>query len=867
MLSTIQVLNGKELKAGKVRRPAAHNNSVAFGRKATDCNPPYRITYLIFHPRGLPFVHLNYLIMNGISRFLSLAMALMAFASLSHLLVANEHAGNGEFIVSDFTEFSLPPESYWNGSDGSGGFHSGLAFFPNDYNQDWAYWNGWSYSNVTDNTTPGWMNQYSAITGGAYDSFGQHPGIYAVAYVAGTTAISFDSPSAHQIAGFFVTNATYTALSMLYGDAYAKQFGGDSGDDPDWFLLSIWGIKDGLPTDTIDFYLADYRFEDNSLNYIVDTWEWVDLSSLDKVDSLALSLSSSDVGDWGMNTPAYFALDMLHVMPDLPPYVANPINDVFLLENAPDHVLDLSHVFSDPDDDDSEIIISLAGNSNTGLVQAAIDGHTLTLSIAHNSTGQAQLVLEALSNGKTVTEQFAVVVAGQQFGYITEVLQYKPAPGQFINKAPWGLPESAQSIIGGINGSLSLGAYGGFVVFRFEDAVYNHPDNPYGVDFIIFGNPLPHWSEPGIVWVMQDENGNGQPDGTWYQLAGSDYFFSNTIHNYDVTYMNPGSDVAEDVPWYDNYGNTGFIKTIGAHEQPHYPKSDLFPEIDPIEYTLSGSRIEGAVDLSYPAMIQSHRRAFGYADNQVRGTAPFHVPDNPYTPEVTNAGGDGFDISWAVDENGNYVDIDKIHFIKVQTGVLANAAWMGEVSTEITGAVTVLPDTDITGVMDLIVIKDIPVEITESTYQLEAFVFNQGRRQTDALILWSTDLEGAFVDENMVLHLSQSGDITLTATLESNQDINATATTVVNLPDNPTGFELVLQKKPTLFPNPAGDHVLISGVKNARIQIFALSGTMLLDQLLKHDDQKIDISHLLSGVYIVHIIENEKTFHSKLLKR
>lgn len=803
--------------------------------------------------------------MNGMSRILKLLIALIFVFNGSPVLKTTLVAGHGQYVLTDFSELSLPPESFWNGSDGSGGFYSGLMFFSNDYNQDWHFWSGWAYSNQSDTTTPGWLNQYSAFTGSAHQD--SQSDIYAVAYVSGVNVISFNNPSAHEVYGLYVTNTTFAALSMLHGDDYAKKFGGPSGNDPDWFLLSVWGERDGQPTDTIEFYLADYRFEDNSFNYIVDTWEWVALSSLGKVDQLLFSLSSSDMGDWGMNTPAYFAVDMLHVVPDLPPFVVNPIDNVFLTENGPDYVLDISDVFSDPDDPDENIIVSIKENTDSELVQISIEGYTLIISVGADRTGEAQITLEALSNGKTVLEQFTVIVTGQQGAYIAEVLEYMPAPGQFINKAPWGLPSSAETIIGNINGSLSLGAFGGYVVFRFEDAVYNHPDNPYGVDFIIFGNPMPHWSEPGIVYVMQDENGNGKPDGTWYQLAGSDYFFSDTRHDYAVTYVNPGSDTAADVPWHDNYGQSGYINTVGTHAQPYYPLNHLFPNVDPVEYTLTGSRIEGAVDLSHPAIIQSHRRAFGYADNQVRGTAPFFVPDNPYTAEVNFAGGDGFDISWAVDEHGNYVDLDKIHFIKVQTAILANAAWMGEVSTEITGAVTVVPDPGLSGVMDLIVIKDLPVEITASTYQLEAVVFHRGRLQTDALIQWSADLEGAFVDENMVLHLENSGDITLTATLATNPDIHATASTVVNLPDDPTGTGLVFELKPSIFPNPAGDHVRVSDIKSARIQIFALSGTLLLDQLVLDDDQKIDVSHLLPGVYAVHITANGKTFYNKLLKR
>ncbi|MDD3153214.1 MAG: hypothetical protein PHE45_10090, partial [Bacteroidales bacterium] len=73
--------------------------------------------------------------------------------------------------------------------------------------------------------------------------------------------------------------------------------------------------------------------------------------------------------------------------------------------------------------------------------------------------------------------------------YIAKVWEYKPAPGQFINSSPWGVPSSVNTLIGGINGSLSLGAFGGYVVFAFDNPVENDPDNPFGVDFTIFGNP------------------------------------------------------------------------------------------------------------------------------------------------------------------------------------------------------------------------------------------------------------------------------------------------------------------------------------------------------------------------------------------
>jgi hypothetical protein len=113
-----------------------------------------------------------------------------------------------------------------------------------------------------------------------------------------------------------VTNTTYAALSMRDGDMFAKKFGGPDGTDPDFFVLTIHGVDaNGNATGSVDFFLADYRFQDPSLNYIVSSWTTVDLTPLGNAASLTFELSSSDIGPFGMNTPAYFAIDNLVVMP------------------------------------------------------------------------------------------------------------------------------------------------------------------------------------------------------------------------------------------------------------------------------------------------------------------------------------------------------------------------------------------------------------------------------------------------------------------------------------------------------------------------------------------------------------------------
>jgi len=226
---------------------------------------------------------------------------------MSLVCVIGVFATAGAATVSDFEDLALAPESYWNGSDESGGFASGSAYFNNNYNSTYGSWDGFSYSNITDTATAGLAGQYNVITGAGQNGSAN----YGIGYVGWAEPPTITLDAAGVVDGLYVTNNNYAYYSMLNGDSFAKKFGG-GGDDEDWFLLTITG-KDtvGAATGTVDFYLADYRFADNSEDYIVNTWEYVELNSLGAVKSLEFSLSSSDVGEWGMNTPAYFALDTI----------------------------------------------------------------------------------------------------------------------------------------------------------------------------------------------------------------------------------------------------------------------------------------------------------------------------------------------------------------------------------------------------------------------------------------------------------------------------------------------------------------------------------------------------------------------------
>ncbi len=345
----------------------------------------------------------------------------------------------GDQMISDMDDLTLNPESYWNGSDGSGAFTSNAVRFHNSYNPDWFSWSGWAHSNITDNTTPGWMNQYSALTGDGFDGSEN----YGVGYATSPAVLDFNEDKAYAVEGFFVTNSTYSGLSMRHGDDFTKKFGGEEGTDPDFFRLDIWGARDGNDPDTLSFYLADFRSENSFEDYIVNTWQWVDLSSLGKVDSLQFALSSSDMGDWGMNTPGYFCLDNLYVIPDAAPYVKNQQPDITILSDGSDTVIDLSGLFSDPDDGDDAVDLSILSNSNEDMLEASISGKELTLrgryQLVKSAYEEAEIVIEGVSGGLKTTDTFVVTIewpGGVEGQSGLEVGVYpNPTHGSFTIKA------------------------------------------------------------------------------------------------------------------------------------------------------------------------------------------------------------------------------------------------------------------------------------------------------------------------------------------------------------------------------------------------------------------------------------------------
>ena len=257
------------------------------------------------------------------------------------------------------------------------------------------------------------------------------------------------------------------------------------------------------------------------------------------------------------------------------------------------------------------------------------------------------------------------------------VYEYTPAPGQFINELKTGGFDGSQTTVEAgcvyaeqrlnANNWVSLGGFGGYIVVGFDHSI----DNTGSYDFGIQGNSFSGSSEPGIVWVMQDENGDGQPNDNWYELRGSEADNDSTIYNYAVTYYRPSAPQMP-VQWTDNQGNSGEIDYLKAfHTQDYY--YPLWVAED--SYTLRGTCLPSRnYDKSGNGSYWVQKEYdWGYADN--------FSPSDRIADDMSNY----FRISDAIDAQGNPANLQYIDFIKVQTAVNAKSGWLGELSTEVVG--------------------------------------------------------------------------------------------------------------------------------------------------------------------------------------
>ncbi len=285
--------------------------------------------------------------------------------------------------------------------------------------------------------------------------------------------------------------------------------------------------------------------------------------------------------------------------------------------------------------------------------------------------GEASIVVNTVN-----PEQYFRPFSANSSPYSTKVFEFLAAPGQFVNEryTAYTMEEAnkyAEERLKPGNQYVSLGAFGGYIVVGFDHSIKNTGT----WDFAIYGNSFSGSSEPGIVWVMQDENGNSLPDDNWYELKGSETGKPETIQDYEVTYYRP-STPKSNVLWTDNLGHRGEVDWLSFHQQDYYYPNWMKENT----YMLRGTCLESRTyDKSGQGTYWVNKEFdWGYADN--------FSPIDRLTDDINynaSANANHFKISNAITHDGKDIHLKYIDFIKVQTGLNVKAGWLGENSTEV----------------------------------------------------------------------------------------------------------------------------------------------------------------------------------------
>ena len=309
---------------------------------------------------------------------------------------------------------------------------------------------------------------------------------------------------------------------------------------------------------------------------------------------------------------------------------------------------------------------------------------------------------------------------------------YLPAPAQFVNEGVttggWGdAYDSTGTTLKGTSATgVSLGFFGGYAVYEFENPIADDPTHPYGADFIVYGNAFWNNSEAGCIQVSQGPGDDGNWE--WYDIAGSMYYTKSTP-NASIKFTNPNpnedkgittagaTSTLADVPYDLTVNGTttpGTVTKNTFHNHSWFPLNANYfaasgsraamakvDEFSFVSRTLNSDSITdtltftGTLLNNYPGTGKTDQIGFGYCDVHPNKTLGGTIAYNPYqtftsssdydTKVAGTSGGDPIDIAWAVKSNGTPAKLGSIKYVRIYTGMAQMNGIFGEISTEVCG--------------------------------------------------------------------------------------------------------------------------------------------------------------------------------------
>ena len=230
---------------------------------------------------------------------------LLAFLSLS-LIQLNAQD------TATFENFLMAKDSFLNGKTTAPmprlfkDLSHGVEFSSTYDTSYGGYWkSGFAVSSMTDTTNGSFNNLYSSANGSGVDN--------SMTYLVGQQNAQVSTlptlGNSGRILSLMINNTTYVYKTMLTGNQFSRKF---TAQNKDSFVL--WIYLENTSNDSIRVDLANFRNSDTTKNFILDSWITVDIPM--PTSRLRFKLVSSDNGQFGMNTPSFFAID--NVVVDFP---------------------------------------------------------------------------------------------------------------------------------------------------------------------------------------------------------------------------------------------------------------------------------------------------------------------------------------------------------------------------------------------------------------------------------------------------------------------------------------------------------------------------------------------------------------------
>lgn len=359
---------------------------------------------------------------------------------------------------------------------------------------------------------------------------------------------------------------------------------------------------------------------------------------------------------------------------------------------------------------------------------------TTTYGLVTLPTTSASTVTVTSKSGGTLTISCAQPNGGTSAAG-TALYAYLPAPAQFVNEGVttggWGDAYDSNGAVKATGSTgVSLGFFGGYAVYEFENPIADDPTHPYGADFIVYGNAFWNNSEAGCIQVSKDGT-------TWYDIAGSMYYTKST-KGATITYTNPNPSedkgitaaasnkgTLADVPYALTVNGTttsGTVTKNTFHNHSWFPLNANYfvdsgtrkemakvDEFSFVSRTLNSDNItstltfKGTLLTDYPGTGKTDQIGFGYCDVHPNRTLGSTIAYNPYqtftsssdynTKTEGTGGGDPIDIAWAVDSKGAPANLSSVKYVRIYTGMAQMNGIFGEISTEVCGVAACMGST------------------------------------------------------------------------------------------------------------------------------------------------------------------------------